>query len=76
MANVYETNDLCTIKLTLTVDASGYDFLYSLLAAGTSISTPAKPYIGFLAPPAYIAFASSTVVDPKFTTKAQSQDAV
>ncbi|KAL1801679.1 hypothetical protein ACET3X_002021 [Alternaria dauci] len=56
--------------------ASGYDFLYSLLAAGTSISTPAKPYIGFLAPPAYIAFASSTVVDPKFTTKAQSQDAV
>lgn len=76
VANVYETNDLCTIKLTLTVDASGYDFLYSLLAAGTSISTPAKPYIGFLAPPAYIAFASSTVVDPKFTTKAQSQDAV
>ncbi|KAI5374337.1 hypothetical protein AA0117_g9235 [Alternaria alternata] len=56
--------------------ASGYDFLHSLLAAGTSISTPAKPYIGFLAPPAYIAFASSTVVDPKFTTKAQSQDAV
>ncbi|KAF1937964.1 hypothetical protein EJ02DRAFT_458272 [Clathrospora elynae] len=56
--------------------ASGYDFLYSLLAAGTSISTPAQPYIGFLAPPAYIAFASSLVADPKFTTKARWQDAV
>ena len=63
-------------KLTLTVDASGYDFLCSLLTAGTSISTPAKPYIGFLAPPAYIAFASSIVPDPKLTTKAQSRDAV
>ncbi|KAI4925277.1 hypothetical protein J4E85_007154 [Alternaria conjuncta] len=55
--------------------ASGYDFLYSLLAAGTSISRPAQPYIGFLAPPAYIAFASSMVADPRFTTKAQSRDA-
>lgn len=59
----------------MTVDASGYDFLYSLLTAGTSISTPAQPYMGCLAPPAYIAFASSLVVDPKFTTKAQSRDA-
>ncbi|KAG9189112.1 hypothetical protein G6011_05980 [Alternaria panax] len=56
--------------------ASGYDFLYSLLAAGTSISTPAKPYIGLLVPPAYIAFASSMIADPKFTTKAQSRDAL
>ncbi|KAF1831751.1 hypothetical protein BDW02DRAFT_649661 [Decorospora gaudefroyi] len=56
--------------------ASGYDFLYSLLAAGTSVSTPAQPYIGFLAPPAYLAYASSMIADPKFTTKAQSTDAV
>jgi hypothetical protein len=68
--------NLRSIKLTLTPDASGYDFLYSLLAAGTSISTPAQPYIGFLAPPAYIAFASSIIVDPKFTTKAPSRDAI
>ncbi|CAA9956713.1 hypothetical protein PTMSG1_00321 [Pyrenophora teres f. maculata] len=54
--------------------ASGYNFLYSLLAAGTSISTPAQPYMGCLAPPAYIAFASSLIADPKFTTKAQSRD--
>ncbi|EOA91627.1 uncharacterized protein SETTUDRAFT_18304 [Exserohilum turcica Et28A] len=53
---------------------SGYGLLHSLLAAGTSISTPAQPYLGYLAPPAYIAFASSVVADPKFTTKAQSQD--
>ncbi|KAI2486685.1 hypothetical protein Ptr902_00818 [Pyrenophora tritici-repentis] len=53
---------------------SGYDFLYSLLAVGTSISTPAQPYMGCLAPPAYIAFASSLIADPKFTTKAESQD--
>ncbi|KAL7770375.1 hypothetical protein CFE70_000309 [Pyrenophora teres f. teres 0-1] len=45
-----------------------------LLAAGTSISTPAQPYMGCLAPPAYIAFASSLIADPKFTTKAQSRD--
>ncbi|KAE8836430.1 hypothetical protein HRS9139_04528 [Pyrenophora teres f. teres] len=54
--------------------ASGYNFLHSLLAAGTSISTPAQPYMGCLAPPAYIAFASSLIADPKFTTKAQSRD--
>jgi hypothetical protein len=57
--------------LTLTAVTSGFDFLGSLLAAGTSISTPAQPYIGLLAPPAYIAFASSLVVDPKFTTQAR-----
>jgi hypothetical protein len=56
-------------------DASGFDFLYSLLAAGTSISTPAKPYIGYIAPPAYIAFASSLVVYPKITTKTSSRAA-
>jgi hypothetical protein len=56
------------------VDASGYDFLYSLLAAGTSISTPAQPYIGYIAPPAYIAFASSLVAYPKTTTKTHSRD--
>ncbi|EAT78306.2 hypothetical protein SNOG_14435 [Parastagonospora nodorum SN15] len=55
--------------------ASGYDFLYSLLAAGTSISTPAQPYIGFLAPPTYLAFASSLVVYPRATTKTHSKDA-
>ncbi|CAO2655510.1 Nn.00g043130.m01.CDS01 [Neocucurbitaria sp. VM-36] len=53
--------------------ASGYDFLHSLLAAGTSISTPAQPYIGFLAPPAYIALASSLIVYPHITTQAQSK---
>ncbi|KAF1845004.1 uncharacterized protein K460DRAFT_284565 [Cucurbitaria berberidis CBS 394.84] len=55
--------------------ASGYDFLYSLLAAGTSISTPAQPYIGFLAPPAYIALASSLIAYPHVTTKSRSNDA-
>jgi hypothetical protein len=60
--------------LTHTLDASGYDFLYNLLAAGTSISTPAQPYIGFLAPPSYLAFASSLIVYPKATTKTRSKD--
>ena len=50
--------------------------MYSLLAAGTSISTPAQPYIGFLAPPAYIGLASSLIVYPPGTTKASSRDAV
>ncbi|KAL6703649.1 hypothetical protein ACN47E_009423 [Coniothyrium glycines] len=52
--------------------SSGFDFLSNLLSAGTSISTPAKPYLGFLAPPAYLAFAASAVVDPTFTTQARS----
>jgi hypothetical protein len=56
-------------------DASGFDLLYSLLAAGTSISTPARPYMGYLAPPAYIAFASSLAVYPKITSKASSKSA-
>jgi hypothetical protein len=56
------------------VVASGYDFLYSLLAAGTSISTPAQPYIGFLAPPAYLAFASSLIAYPKLTTRTLSKE--
>ncbi|KAH7082940.1 hypothetical protein BKA63DRAFT_460864 [Paraphoma chrysanthemicola] len=54
--------------------ASGFDFLYSLLAVGTSISTPAQPYIGFLAPPAYIALAASLIVWPKITTKTRSKE--
>jgi hypothetical protein len=54
--------------------ASGYDFLCSLLAAGTSISTPVQPYIGLLSPPAYLAFASSLVVYPKITTKAHAKE--
>lgn len=53
--------------------ASGYDFLHSLLAAGTSISTPAQPYIGFIAPPAYIALAASLTAYPKITTKTRSR---
>lgn len=63
-------------RLTQNSDVSGYGFLYSLLAAGTSISTPAQPHVGSLAPPAYIAFAASIIADPKFTTKAQSKDAI
>jgi hypothetical protein len=72
---MYAIPYLAPYQAYLTADASGYDFLYSLLAAGTSISTPAQPYIGFLAPPAYLAFAASIIADPKFTTKAQSKDA-
>ncbi|KAF9700625.1 hypothetical protein EKO04_001588 [Ascochyta lentis] len=41
--------------------ANAYEFLHSLLAAGTSISTPAQPYIGFLPPPTQIALAASLV---------------
>jgi hypothetical protein len=54
--------------------ANGYDFLCNLLAAGTSISTPAQPHIGFLSPPAYLAFASSLVAYPKITTKTHSKE--
>jgi hypothetical protein len=70
---MYAITYLCVYKANVRVDASGYDFLYSLLAAGTSISTPAQPYIGFIAPPAYIAFASSLVAYPKITTKTHSK---
>ncbi|KAF1911461.1 hypothetical protein BDU57DRAFT_533563 [Ampelomyces quisqualis] len=55
--------------------ASGFDFLSSLLAAGTSISTPAQPHIGLIAPATYLAFASSLIVYPKITTKTRSKDA-
>ncbi|KAF2830398.1 hypothetical protein CC86DRAFT_452836 [Ophiobolus disseminans] len=55
--------------------ACGYDFLYNLLAAGSSISTPAQPYIGFIAPPAYIALAASLIAYPKITTKTKSREA-
>lgn len=57
------------------VDASGYDFLYNLLAAGTSISTPAQPYLGLIAPPAYLAFASSLITYPPITTKSRNKEA-
>ncbi|KAF2025772.1 hypothetical protein EK21DRAFT_103699 [Setomelanomma holmii] len=55
--------------------ASGFDFLYNLLAAGTSISTPAQPYLGFIAPPAYISLASSLIAWPKVTTTTRSREA-
>lgn len=61
---------------SLLIVASGYEFLYALLSAATSISTPAQPYIGFLSPPAYIALASSLIVYPPITTKATSSDAL
>ncbi|PVI05120.1 hypothetical protein DM02DRAFT_639562 [Periconia macrospinosa] len=54
----------------------GYGLLQSLLTAGASISTPAKPYVGLLAPAAHIAFASSLVVYPPITTKATAIDAI
>src|SRR5690242_7715808 len=47
--------------------ANAYEFLYSLLAAGTSISTPAQPYTGFLPPPSQIALAAS-LIPHKFKT--------
>ncbi|CAI6325437.1 unnamed protein product [Periconia digitata] len=56
--------------------ATGYGFLHSLLSAGTSITTPAKPYVGMLAPAAYIAFASSLIVYPAITTKSSSAETV
>lgn len=64
-----------TIAHSSTV-ANGYDFLCTLLTANASISTPALPYIGFLAPASYISLASSLVAYPTLTTKAQSSDAV
>lgn len=47
--------------------SNAYEFLYSLLAAGTSISTPAQPYTGFLPPPSQIALAAS-LIPHKFKT--------
>ncbi|KAH6633318.1 hypothetical protein C7974DRAFT_392521 [Boeremia exigua] len=47
--------------------ANAYEFLYSLLSAGTSISTPAQPYTGFLPPPSQIALAAS-LIPYKFKT--------
>jgi len=55
--------------------ASGYAFLHNLLAAGTSVSTPAQPHPGILAPPAYLALALSLVADPLYTTQARSTEA-
>ena len=51
-------------------------FLHSLLAAGTSISVPAKPYVGLLASAAQLALASTLVVYPPITTKATSTEAL
>ncbi len=50
--------------------------MYSLLAAGTSISTPSQPYLGFLPPPAYISLASSLVANPSLTKKTSFRDAI
>jgi hypothetical protein len=70
---MYATSWLHVTGAYIVADASGFDFLYSLLVAGTSISTPAQPHIGYTAPPAYIAFASSLAVYPKTTTKTPSR---
>ncbi|KAL1594625.1 hypothetical protein SLS60_010386 [Paraconiothyrium brasiliense] len=53
-----------------------YIFLHTLIAAGTSITTPAKPYAGLLAPAAHIALASTLIVYPPVTTRATSDDAI
>ncbi|KAF2449142.1 hypothetical protein P171DRAFT_480250 [Karstenula rhodostoma CBS 690.94] len=53
-----------------------YTFLHSLLAAGTSITVPAKPYVGLLAPPSQLALASTLIVYPHITTRARSADAI
>lgn len=50
--------------------ANAYEFLYSLLAAGASISTPAQPHIGFLPPSTQIALAASLVAH-KYKTASQ-----
>jgi hypothetical protein len=71
---VYAAQLLQPSFANLIIVASGYDFLYSLLAAGTSISTPAQPYIGYLSPSAYLAFASTLVVYPKITTKTYAKE--
>lgn len=62
------------LRLTCFPDANGYNFLYSLLAAGTSISVPAKPYAGFLAPAAQLALASTLIAYPAVTTKSKSAE--
>lgn len=54
----------------------GYEFLYSLLAAGNSISVPAKTYAGFLAPAVQLALASTLITHPRLTTKTRSADAI
>lgn len=73
---VRKTSSCCFLQsclLTSTLVHSGFDFLCSLLNVGASISTPAQPYLGYLAPPAYIGFAASVAVDPRFTTQVRSQ---
>lgn len=56
------------------VDEHGYSFLHKLLAAGNSISVPAKPYVGLLAPPVQLALASTLIVHPPDTTKTHSTE--
>ncbi|KAF9741116.1 hypothetical protein PMIN06_008345 [Paraphaeosphaeria minitans] len=53
-----------------------YIFLHSLVAAGTSITVPAKPYAGLLAPPSQLALASTLIVYPHITTRARSAEAI
>ncbi|PSN73424.1 hypothetical protein BS50DRAFT_481739 [Corynespora cassiicola Philippines] len=55
--------------------ANGYLFLESLLTAATSISVPAKPYVGYIAPAVQIALASTLIAYPHITTNAESADA-
>ncbi|OAG12419.1 uncharacterized protein CC84DRAFT_1079705 [Paraphaeosphaeria sporulosa] len=53
-----------------------YIFLHSLVAAGTSITVPARPYAGLLAPPSQLALASTLIVYPHITTRARSAEAI
>ncbi|KAF2110757.1 hypothetical protein BDV96DRAFT_603819 [Lophiotrema nucula] len=53
---------------------SGFAFLDALLSSGTSISTPAKPYIALLAPAPQLALASTLIVYPETTTRATSHE--
>ncbi|KAF2737106.1 hypothetical protein EJ04DRAFT_574942 [Polyplosphaeria fusca] len=52
----------------------GFALLDALLSAGTSISTPAKPYVAYLPPASQLALASTLVVYPSITTKASSYE--
>lgn len=74
MANVRISPGSRILPLTLYSDFEGFSFLDSLLVAGTSISTPDKPYPALIAPPQQLALASSLVVYPPITTKAKSAD--
>lgn len=64
------------LLLTRSIDEQAYAFLHSLAASGTSITVPAKPYAGLLAPPSQLALAATLIVYPQITTKARSIDTV